>query len=241
MIDNITLYAFQIILFIAAPVFYVTLLALLTPRLLKPAKQETVKIGDRGIKRYSLPNGRAIVYAPDMKNKKYIKQYLVFCENEEKYIRCKLAGPFLAIRYEVSAFDAEDKLITTVEVENRTVGRLYTHDVMLPAETAYVSLRVCEVNGDSVAVGDIPTPPSAARMSAFFALTLGLTVAVAFTLRWILFSFADLIYYYSYWVKKDGLLLTLGVSAAVGIFLFMILPTFYGVSIFRQRRSKKKS
>jgi hypothetical protein len=138
------------IIMLCSAVLYVFLVAYVLPRCCLKPRYNLHEIRERGIKKYLFKNGRAIVYEPSVYNAKYIKQYILSRNDDEKYIKCKTDERIYSIQYDVIAYDAGDKVIGIVEVSESILNPGYTSGALLPPKTAYVSVIVKQVNGTKI-------------------------------------------------------------------------------------------
>lgn len=138
------------IIMLCSAVLYVFLVAYVLPRCCLKPRYNLHEIRERGIKKYLFKNGRAIVYEPSVYNAKYITQYILSRNDDEKYIKCKTDKRIYSIQYDVIAYDAGDKIIDIVEIAELIRNPGYTNGALLPPGTAYVSVIVKQVNGTKI-------------------------------------------------------------------------------------------
>ena len=67
---------------------YVFLVSRVLPDLLLKPLYDDSKDGDRGLRRYTFEGGRAILYEPSALYRKYLNQYILSANGNEKYIKC---------------------------------------------------------------------------------------------------------------------------------------------------------
>ena len=145
---------------------------------------------DEGIGKYKFPEGRGVVYLPDVKYRDYLKKYAVFVYGSRKYIKCKLADDVASVRYEVAAYDRKNKLIKIFELlENvETIGE--TKSVQLPDNTAYASVVLRSVNEEKSFSTLRYT--SISQISIFSILTFVMTVICGLLARAAILSISEL-------------------------------------------------
>ncbi len=99
--------------------------------------------GDRGVRRLVFPGGRAIVYEPAPKYRRYLRQYALVKKDGYTYIRCRVHEKIAHIRYDVVTFDAKGRFLDVLHVSERITETGSTAAVRLPRKTAYacVTLR----------------------------------------------------------------------------------------------------
>ena len=87
MLDLIMSYLAKGLILIAGLYMYVYWMAYILPHAL--LRQERKLPTDRGLKKYSYTDGRAIVYQPTSAVQPYISQYILSSNQGEKYIHLK--------------------------------------------------------------------------------------------------------------------------------------------------------
>lgn len=221
-------------------VLYVLLVAQILPRLLLTPRFDASLAGDRGIRRFVFEGGRAIVYEPSAMYRKYVSQYILSAVGERKYIRCRFARAVRSARYDVVVFDAFDRAIGTVRIEEPLSdgnGNL-SRAALLPDGTAYAKLIVRAVN-DTLVASETAFVLSARRKALFIScVTLGL-VAEAMLLRWVLVSFADRLFSYSEISLGYGGVFAAVSALAIGLGLSFLLCHFYKTE--EKEKPKRKS
>ena len=149
MLDLIISYLAKGLILIAGLYMYVYWMAYILPHAL--LRQEKKLPTDRGLKKYSYTDGRAIVYQPTSAVQPYISQYILSSNQGEKYIQCKIDESITSLKYEVQAFDHRHRCMHTVEIEETEIQQPgYTRAARLSAETSYVNVTVCAVNDTPV-------------------------------------------------------------------------------------------
>ena len=133
------------ILFISSGL-YIFLLKKTIPQLTLKHASVGVNTRDRGIKKYRFDDGRAVVYEPELIYRQYVPQYMLLSKNKDKFIRCRINANVRHIKYDVIAYDNNDKLIDIIGVEERLKRQRYTTSVLLPPETSYISFVLRRVD-----------------------------------------------------------------------------------------------
>lgn len=108
------------------------------PKFTLKHKSVGVRTRDRGIKKYTFDDGRAVVYEPEFKYRKYVYQYMLISKNKHKFIKCRVNENVRHIKYDVIAYNIKNKVLDIVGVEERMTDSKYTDSVLLPPDTAYV-------------------------------------------------------------------------------------------------------
>lgn len=206
----------QAMIFVFSAILYVFLVACVLPKVLLHPTYDLSGGGDRGLKKYVFEGGRAIAYEPSVSSGKYIKQYILSSNNDEKYIKCLIDKRLFSLKYDVVCFDSNEKIIETVQVSEpiRTPG--VTHGALLPRGTSYVYVIVKEVNG-MIAKDSPKLTFSLVKVGIFAAITVVLTVAEALILRAIALSFANILFSGSDKIGIAGGFGTVFVSAVIGV------------------------
>lgn len=132
------------------PVFYVILTARVLPKQLLIPQAQLSRIQDRGIARYTHPQGRSIVYQPSPAAKTHIPQYVLSDRDGQRFLECKLSPQVQHIQYRIFPFDVHDRPLQCLEVDDPVSVPGISRAVSLPGNTAYVSISVQQVNGSRI-------------------------------------------------------------------------------------------
>ncbi|MBR6782540.1 MAG: hypothetical protein IKM33_05010 [Clostridia bacterium] len=102
---------------------------------------------DRGIRKYkTATDGMYFLYEPNWFVRQFIKQYVIAVADERKTLTCKLDEGIDYLRYDVVLFDTSDRVFKILNVQQLVEDSLYTDEIELPPETAYVTLELNQVN-----------------------------------------------------------------------------------------------
>ena len=212
-INFIMTYIFRVILLLLSFVAYVFLMSRIYPKtFLKPCWNDG-NTGDRGLKKYRYHNGRAIVYEPSFKMRKYVKQYILSSNDGGKYIKCKLDDRVQSMVYDVIAYNSDDKVLDDILITDLIQQRGYSSAADLPRDTSYVKIIVREINGvkiENSAVAEY----SFVRVLLFFAATVITTVFEYMIVRRELVIAAELM---SMKLSENGTLVSIFISLILGI------------------------
>lgn len=183
LIINLENYIMITILLLLYIIVCILIAGWLLPRLFIRPDYKGLASHDRGLKRYTFDEGRAIVYEPVEESKKYVDQYIVSMNNGEKFLKCKVADGVRSIEYDVIAFNSRDKALDVLAVADRVSKKKeLTSAVSLPTETAYISLLVKRVNG--VRVTKKPTVYySGVKLSAYVVLSAAVMSLPVLTIK----------------------------------------------------------
>ncbi len=178
-IDTIFKIVLEIILCLISIGIYTFLVGSALPSLLL---RFDCPVTDRGLKKYTYPNGRGILYEPHPALRQYVSSYILFVDDGVKYIRCKVTDSVECIGYSAVVFDRRNRIIDVVRVTDAIGPAGCTKRVALPMETSYVTLLLDSVNEESISVGASLTFNKVRGI--IFACTVTVaTVAEAFLLR----------------------------------------------------------
>ena len=139
-------YIAQGLLYILGFIIYLFVVGKLLPAIFLRPRYKGLKSEDRGLKRYTYEDGRAIVYRPAGSCSKYIEQYILSANGDEKFVKCKVHDKIYSIEYDVIAFNARDKVLDVIAVKDPIRHAGMTSAVPLPLETSYVSIIARRVN-----------------------------------------------------------------------------------------------
>ncbi len=146
-IDTVVEIVAHACILLCSAVLYVFLITRILPHLMLRPRYDLSVLHERGIRKYVFRKGRAIVYEPSVQASRFVSQYILSCNDGEKYIKCKIDPRVLTIKLDVVAMDADDKVISIVQIAEPVLDRGYTRGAILPANTSYVCVIVKEVNG----------------------------------------------------------------------------------------------
>lgn len=138
--------ALWILLLIAVIAVFVAVHAVLLPKLFLKVNYEYDALPDRGIKIVSEVNGKSIVYEPDVRIRKFVKQYIVSERNGKKVFVCKIDEAIRYIEYDVVEFDDKGNSFKVLSVSELIKDKGYTQICELSDKAAYVTLVLNSVN-----------------------------------------------------------------------------------------------
>ncbi len=212
----------QILIFVFSLSLYVALVSKILPLFLLKARYKVQEMGDRGLKKYLFEGGRAITFKPYGNTGKYIKQYILSANDGDKYIKCLFDKRIASIKYDLVALDSNDREIDTIQVSEPRVVSGNASAVVLPEDTAYVSIIVKEVN--RFIVSDSPKMHYPLwRVITFAAVTVVLTVVEYLTIRSSVFAVIDTVLASSNPIVAGLPILQILISAIAGIALAGII------------------
>jgi hypothetical protein len=149
-IDSIAMYSSLVIVALASVVLYIIAISEWLPSLLVAKRKVSGRLYDRGIKKYAFPEGRGVVYQPGILSRKYVKKYMLFSYEGNKYIRCMFDGEVKTAFFELVIYDNQNVIIKTEDVFVELTQGFYSQAILLPAQTSHACLTVLEINGSGV-------------------------------------------------------------------------------------------
>ena len=132
----------------ATVIAFVVVHAYVLPKLFLKVRYDYDGLPDRGIRVIGEENGKSIVYEPDVKIRKYIKQYILSERDGKKLFVCKIDDSVRFIDYDVVLFDENGNSFKVLNVKELISKKGYTRVSGLPDKTVYVSLVLNGVNDD---------------------------------------------------------------------------------------------
>ena len=138
--------AAKVLIFLLSSGLYMFLVMKGIPKFTLKHTSVGVRTRDRGIKKYTFEDGRAVVYEPDFAYRKYVHQYMLISKNKHKFIKCRINESIRHIKYDVVAYDNKHQVLDVIGVEERMKDSKYTDSVLLPADTSYVNFVLRKVD-----------------------------------------------------------------------------------------------
>ena len=135
------------VLFIVSIIVYFILMGTVLPKILRVRCSFKESL-DRGLKKYTYPSGRGIVYEPHPSIRKYVHHYALFTNDGYKYIKCNLDESVRQLKYTVVMFDHRKKVIDVLDVEEKNISSGETAEVLIHQDTSYVAFVLDSVNGE---------------------------------------------------------------------------------------------
>lgn len=225
------------IVLIMSMVLYVYLFSTVVPKFIMKLRCK-VNTCDRGIRKYKYPDGRCVVYEPEISLRKYVESYALYVRDGYKYITCKTTENVRDMRYEVYAFDTNDKLIDILSVLE-TVKNRCTQEVSIPPETSYVRLVIRKVDNEYYSKKVV------AEYSTFSYCLCATVVAVAtliesFIVYFLIKDVLTNIYVVNFFIHV--LRVKIDVMGIFGMFFMAILISLIvaGLTVLAYRRNCKK-
>ena len=143
----------DVVMLIWAGLLILTMVAALSiasialPRMFLRTRYTVDKSNDRGIKKVYERNGMSLVFEPELKWRKYVKQYVLAERYGKKELMCKLDNAITFIDFDVVCFNNQNKVFSVIKVKDLVDGKGVSKVVELPDDTSYVSIVVSRVDG----------------------------------------------------------------------------------------------
>ncbi len=187
-------------------------------------------LGDRGVRKLTFPEGRAIVYEPALAYRRYLRRYALIKRDGCTYIQCRVHDAIRHIRYDVASFDKRGRLLDVLSVSECVTEAGQTQPVRLPRETAYaaVTLRKADAMYEN-REGFLGY--SRVGMGVYAGLTVATTVAAALILRHCLHEIMSTIPL-DYYLRVEGVKFSeirvteLGATLAVSILMGLAIAAW---------------
>ena len=224
--EAILLKAANILFFLFSLILYVAVVGIIFPKVFLEKFERNSNLMERGIKKYIFAQGRAIVYEPAVKMRKYVDQYILSAYENKKILKCKINEKIHNINYDVAVFDSNDKLIGLFTFSDSISEKGYTQDELLPAEASYISLVVRAVNGKEVSQEPIVFRKRKAK-NKFSICVIVATVLESFFIKSALLDILYLLLPSSENVFDFGVLITSFLGISIGLVLSMIILNLY--------------
>ena len=139
---------------------------------------------DRGLKKYKISDDdHAIVYEPTLAVRKYISQYILAKKDGKKVFKGKIQQGVSFLDFDIVLFDSMGKVFNIVNVMHIVSKSLFTEEVELPAETAYASILLNQVDTEKMKKTEAVkiTPTQLYRFGALALLSsIGMSVCTMF-------------------------------------------------------------
>lgn len=100
----------------------------------------------RGLKKYTFPEGRGVLYEPHPSIRKYIPKYLLFTAEGYKYLKISFDAGVELISYTAVMLNNKDRVLGVLDIDEVPKNREGSC-VLLHPDTSYVSLFLRSVDG----------------------------------------------------------------------------------------------
>lgn len=227
--------ALWILLLIAIIIAFVLVHAVLLPKIFLKVNYEYDTLPDRGVKVVGEINGKSIIYEPDVRIRKFVKQYIVSERNGKKIFVCKIDENIRYIEYDIVQFDAKGNSFKVLSVSELIKDKGYTRICELSDKTAYVTVVLNCVNNTEFNYR--ASKKVVMRGVALFLVFATLAeVACILGIKACIAKISGGIFYESFVLSASSWIFTAVVCAAV--IIINVICTF--TIVFSGRRRKKR-
>lgn len=228
---------------IVATLFYMAVVAWWLPKVFLQNKFKMKTVNDRGIRKYKgSGDSIGILYEPEVGTRKYIKQYAISFDGDEKLLKCMLADDIDYIEYDIASFNRNGKIINVLNVKDVVEKAGFTRSVILPRETSYVALVISRVDNIEL---DVPVKLliSKGKMLAYSLITVILSVITAFAIKIGIALSLGGVFRESFMMSIDGHIWTLGFALLLSVIgaIFVAIALAVKNSSDNRRAAKKSS
>ncbi|MBQ7375344.1 MAG: hypothetical protein IJW52_00470 [Clostridia bacterium] len=227
MVDEIVIYASFVIIAVVSVLLYIMAISDWLLSLLNVKRHGAPILRDRGIKKFTYPEGRSVVYEPAGFDNRFLKKYMLFVRDENKYLKCLFADRVRSAYCELFVFDNQNRLIKTVDLFLEPNGDRYSDAIALPTATSHVSILVMKVNGRAVKMSTVDAESFKrhlwGRRGLFALLTVSVTVLEGLILTSLVRYFLDIFMEdrfsmtFAQYVGSSGRIVDIAISLLAGI------------------------
>lgn len=185
MINNILFLVGNIFTFILSVILYVYLTSRALPDICVRWANPKKKMGDRGLRKYTFPEGRGVVYEPELKMRRFIRQYALICYKNNKYLKCYLNPKIRFVKYDVMVYGPAGELLDIIAVTERVTNEKYSKAVPLHKDTSYVNV-ILRMADDMYKSGEAVISYSKASLAVLTVLVALSTIGEIYLARYLM-------------------------------------------------------
>ena len=174
---------------IAGIVTYAVLTSSVMPRFVFRVSYRIQPILGRGLKKFTYPDGRAVLYEPRPAVRKYVPRYVLYTVDGFKYVQLMLGRGVESYCAHVVMLDNKNRVIGMMELSEITGGASKSRSVRVDDRTSYVAVSVSRVNGENIS-----EPKFAYTSCLWIAVYLACAVLLSFLMFWQMYYTADEIF-----------------------------------------------
>ncbi|MDE6868399.1 MAG: hypothetical protein K2J83_04570 [Clostridia bacterium] len=126
---------------------FVLIHVLILPKFFLRTDFGRLPVTGRGVKSIDGESGPSMVYEPDLKAAKYIKQYVLSERGGKKFLLCKIDEKIKYIDFDIAVFDKDGNTVRILNVKEIISRQGFTEVCSLPDETSFVTLSLNGVDG----------------------------------------------------------------------------------------------
>ncbi len=143
---------------------YTFLMTTVLPSRLLKTSYDVRPILGRGLKKFTYPEGRAVLYEARPEIRKYIERYALYTVEGYKYVQLTIGAGVKSYVASIVMVNNKNKVIGTLTLRESTYGATRSRPVRLHDATSYVAISLTSVNEGEV------IDPSFARIRGIWML-----------------------------------------------------------------------
>ncbi|MBE5741778.1 MAG: hypothetical protein E7360_00445 [Clostridiales bacterium] len=210
-----------ILMLIASIVFFVAIVAIILPRMTLKGSYADQPLNDRGIKKENINGEWSFVFEPELKTRKFIKQYALIKSKTDKYAVLNFVDDLNYINYDIVVYGKENRVLTVINVKERVKVTRVSEKIALPTETAYVTILVNEAD-DKTFDNVVINRPKGKIVGLYFLLSTIAIFIESFCVKICLsFIFAG-VFRESYLLDSYGNYVTMGLAVIISVIHVLI-------------------
>lgn len=182
MLENILSFAGYALIVVLSIVLYVYLISKALPDICVRWQNPKKKLGDRGLRKYKFPEGRGVVYEPEVRIRRFIKQYALIYYNGNKYLKCFINKKIRFMKYDIMVYGPASELLDIISVTERITDESFSKAVALPKDTSYVNV-VLRVADNMYKSGETAVRYSKGSLAVLCSLVAFVSVVEAYVIR----------------------------------------------------------
>jgi hypothetical protein len=186
------------------------------PRVFLSLRYMVDESNDRCIKRVYEKNGESMVFEPEEKWRRYIRQYVLAERNNKKELMCKVDKNLSYIDFDIAVFNNQDELECVIKVKDYVDKSGYTKVVELPEETSYVSINVLRVENQAFE-DKLSAKVTGKKLAKFLAISMMMIIMESLLVKICFANIYGGVFRERFVINLDSLLVTLAVALGFAI------------------------
>ncbi len=126
---------------------YALIMSSVFPKHLLKISYDVSPIMGRGLKKFTYPEGRAVLYEAQPEIRKYVERYALFTLEGYKYLQLAIGAGVRSYSASIVMLNNKDKVIDVISLVESTGGARKSRPVRLHGDTSYVAISLTSVNG----------------------------------------------------------------------------------------------
>lgn len=147
--ETVIYIVFLSLLYAMSIAVYTWLISYMLPKLFLGVRYEIGAHLGRGLRKIKYSDGRAVLYEPHPRVRKYMDKYLLFTVKGCKYFQFRVNELVGSYKLRVICYDNRNRVIDVIDV-SETVESWLTRPVQLHQDTSYVAPLLLSVNGSTI-------------------------------------------------------------------------------------------